>query len=473
MPDRPTEPPFDPRDRRNYPSRDPRYDPRQDPRYDPRDDPRFGAGEAGGLDPRRDPRYDPTDPRYDLRGDTRYDPRADPRGDPSYDPRAAPQYDPRTDPRTDPRYDPRSDPRYDPYADQRYDPQATRDPRLGGPVPPPPPVASPPASTGRPPSRGRLLAILAGLLALLLIGFFAYRLTRAGPAEDRLNEEAAASDNAAVTEGPAERCGTQRTYDLVKQQLFRRAAQVRGTDQAAFDRLAAYAVVRVDSPVLKRQDEELGTQVCSGNVSIDLPPGVAVVGGRRTLTAEMDYALQPTADGSGDVVTLSGADAIVVPLATLARTGTQPGLPQAVPPGQPLPQAAPPGSSQQSAPVPVPAPPVAPRAPAPAPRADPAPAAPRASAARPSFNCGNARTRGEIAVCNDPELASLDRLMAAQFVSATRRADPEQRALLQRTRGDFLRHRDQCPSDACVAQTYRGRMREITDIMSGRWQPPR
>ena len=318
-----------------------------------------------------------------------------------------------------------------------------------------------------------MLAILAGLLALLLIGFFAYRLTRAGPAEDRLNEAGAASENAAAAEGPAERCATQRTYESIKQQLFRRAAQVRGTDQAAFDRLAAYAVVRVDAPVLKRQDEELGTQVCSGNVSIDLPPGVAVVGGRRTLTAEMDYALQPAADGTGDVVTLSGADGIVVPLATLARTGTQPGLPQAVQPGQPLPQAVPPGSPQQPAPVPVPIAPAPTPAPTPAPRAEPAPASPRAAAARPSFNCVNARTRGERAVCGDPELASLDRLMAAQYVAALRRADSSERALLQRTRDAFLGHRDQCTSDSCVAQTYRGRMREISDIMSGRWQPPR
>jgi uncharacterized protein YecT (DUF1311 family) len=208
-------------------------------------------------------------------------------------------------------------------------------------------------------------------------------------------------------------------------------------------------------------------------VSIDLPPGVAVVGGRRTLTAEMDYALQPAADGSGDVVTLSGADGIVVPLATLARTGTQPGLPQAVPPGQQLPDATAPGVPQQSAPVPAPAPPAPPPAPAPPPRAEPAPAAPRAASARPSFNCANARTSGERAVCSDPELASLDRLMAAQYVAAVRRADSSERALLVRTRNEFLGHRDRCTSDACVAQIYRGRMREISDIMSGRWQPPR
>ena len=63
--------------------------------------------------------------------------------------------------------------------------------------------------------------------------------------------------------------------------------------------------------------------------------------------------------------------------------------------------------------------------------------------------------------------------MAAQFNSAMASASPAQRNLLQRTRTAFLSYRDQCPSDACIAETYRGRMREIRDIMAGRWRPPR
>ena len=57
----------------------------------------------------------------------------------------------------------------------------------------------------------------------------------------------------------------------------------------------------------------LGPYAAPGRLSIDLPPGVAVVGGRRTLSAEVDYVLQPAADGSGDVVMLEGADPIIVP----------------------------------------------------------------------------------------------------------------------------------------------------------------
>jgi uncharacterized protein len=112
-------------------------------------------------------------------------------------------------------------------------------------------------------------------------------------------------------------------------------------------------------------------------------------------------------------------------------------------------------------------------APAPAPpSAQPAPtAAPRPVGARPSFDCGNAHTRSEIAVCSNAGLATLDRQMAAQFDRAMSAADPEERTLLTRTRSRFLSYRDSCGSNACIADAYRGRIREIHDIMTGDWQP--
>jgi hypothetical protein len=63
--------------------------------------------------------------------------------------------------------------------------------------------------------------------------------------------------------------------------------------------------------------------------------------------------------------------------------------------------------------------------------------------------------------------------MAAQFASAMSDANADQRANLQRTRDAFLRFRDGCPDNACIAETYRGRMREIRDIMLGTWRPGR
>jgi hypothetical protein len=301
-----------------------------------------------------------------------------------------------------------------------------------------------------------VIALAAGVLVLLLLAYL-FLGNREGADRDKLSDDQVAGSTAASD--PEKACGSQRTYDLIKRELFRRAGQLRGSDQGAFDRLAAYSVVRMDAPMLQSNDEDLGRASCAGSLALDLPPGVAVVGGRRTLTANIGYSIQPAADGSGDVLTLSNAEGIVAPLATLARIGSTA--------GDPLVPTAPadPGQAAEPAEDPLA---TAPPAAAPPPQAAPTPA-PRPTAS-PSFNCRNARTRGELAVCSDAGLAGLDRQMASQFNSALSRADSGERALLERTRGRFLSYRDRCRSDSCIADAYRGRMREIQDIMAGRWQ---
>ena len=302
-----------------------------------------------------------------------------------------------------------------------------------------------------------LAAITAGLILLVVA---AVLIARSRTAEqDRQSDVQATGEDASE---PAKRCASQATYDRIKLELFRRAAQVRTSDQAVFDRLAAYASVRMEQPLLRSHDEELGTVRCTGRLSLDLPPGVAVVGGRRTLSADVDYVLQPAADGSGDVVMIEGGDAIVVPLATLSRTGETASSPAAPPVegGAPGPQL-PPGQPGASIDGPEDVSLAGPGTPA------------SEGSARPSFNCRYARTRGEIAVCRDPGLASLDRQMASQFYRALAQAERRQRATLTATRDSFLRYRDQCPTNACIAETYRGRIREIRDIMSGDWRPER
>ena len=296
--------------------------------------------------------------------------------------------------------------------------------------------------------------VLAGL-AILILGIMLVRERLAPGAKSAKEATAVASDDR------QKRCASQRTYDRIKGELFRRAVQSRGSDRASFDRLSSYSVVRMEQPLLTGYDEEIGTLRCSGRLSLDLPPGVVVVGGRRTLAANIDYVLQPAADGSGDVVMLEGADAIVVPLATLASTQDNSALPSpSVPaevPADEMGETAqePPRTATRATPQPQTIEPGS------------APSGPATANARPSFNCRYARTRGEIAVCNDGGLATLDRQMAAQYYRAIAAANARQRQSLTHTRDQFLRYRDRCPSKACIAETYRGRMRQIGDIMAG------
>jgi|tagenome__1003787_1003787.scaffolds.fasta_scaffold20989372_4 hypothetical protein len=301
-----------------------------------------------------------------------------------------------------------------------------------------------------------VIALLGGVVVLLLL--VAYFATNRNSEQDKLTRNEVSQSQAA---SPEKRCASQATYDLIKRELFRRAAQLRGSDQAAYDRLSAYAVVRMENPVLEGEVKGTGGVNCSGSLSLDLPPGIAAVGGRRTLMSDLDYAVQPAADGSGNVVLLRNADSVIALLATLARVG------------QPVQQPTAPIEGNAIAPVP-PEANTAPSQPANVQPAPPGPPArPSSSPGRPSFDCAKARTRGEIAICSDSGLSALDRNMASQYRGAFAAADRDQQELLRDTARRFYAFRDRCPDAKCIGDAYVGRMREIRDIMEGRWRAPR
>jgi hypothetical protein len=278
------------------------------------------------------------------------------------------------------------------------------------------------------------IALLGGLVLLVLI--VAYFATSRNSDQDKLtNAEVTAS---APAPGGEKLCASNATYDLIKRELFRRAAQLRGSDQAAYDRLSAFAVLRMENPVMESQDTSTGAVNCSGALSLDLPPGVAAVGGRRTLASGVDYTVQQAADGSGPVVLLHNVDAIVTSLATLSRTEQPQSQPETPAENGVSPEA----QTNQAAPEHQP---VAP---------EPQSTAPQSGAS------------------TDPGLVVLDRNLTAEYSRAFSVASPEQRVLLRQTAQRFKAYRDRCPDRQCITSAYAGRVREIRDIIEGRWQPP-
>ncbi len=63
--------------------------------------------------------------------------------------------------------------------------------------------------------------------------------------------------------------------------------------------------------------------------------------------------------------------------------------------------------------------------------------------------------------------------MASQYRDAFADADPEQQDVLRGSARRFYAYRDRCPDAKCIGDAYVGRMREIRDIMEGRWRAPR
>lgn len=295
-----------------------------------------------------------------------------------------------------------------------------------------------------------IIALIVGLILLVVI--IAYFATSKNENQDRLT-----SSKVATSPEPSHEklCASSAIYDLIKRELFRRAAQLRGSDQAAYDRLANYASVRMENPVEESEDSKTGTINCSGSLFLDLPPGVAVAGGRRSLMSDVDYSLGTQGSGGPMLAGLRNADAIVTPLATLVRSGpAETGPPQESNGNQ---SAAELNSAAPAATGPVP------------PSAEEHPVN---SNSRPSFDCSKAQSRGQIAICGDPALGVLDRQVANEYARAFSVATPEQRAILRDTARHFASYRDRCPTNACISDAYNGRVREIRDIIEGRWQAP-
>ena len=253
-------------------------------------------------------------------------------------------------------------------------------------------------------------------------------------------------------------CASEATYARLKELVFDEAARIRKTDARNLDSLSAGSVVRMEKPLVKSRDEDLNLTVCTGRFFLELPPGTEnAFDGLRRLTAEVEYAAQAAADGSGLIYQMDGAEPIIYRLAAFGLApGSTPRLAAAPEPAPPVVAA------------PVPPPPVPPRPSTRAPETEaPEPAAPVTVQARPSFSCRHARTPSEKQVCSSPMLAARDRRMASLYYDVMARADPATRRQLRRSRDSFLARRERCRSAECIAAAYDERSAEIRSIESG------
>jgi uncharacterized protein YecT (DUF1311 family) len=296
---------------------------------------------------------------------------------------------------------------------------------------------------------------LAAILPLLLLGGCDWMRPKEGP-EANDQAEAKAEHDQRIRRA----CASQSTYDRLKELAFDEAARIRGRDPRELDALASASVLRMEDPVATSRDDRLNVTECRGRLIIELPPGVEnAFDGERRLVADVEYAAQAAADGSGLVFHMEGAEPVVYRLATAGRLASRP---PAAP--EPAPVVPPPATRGSGTPAPQPSA----QAPQRTAEAAPAPKAPEArSAASPSFNCAYARTGSERMVCSSPALAGKDRQMAAIYYAAMANGDVGTRNHLRRSRDAFLVRRERCGSAECVRAIYDARIQEIRRIAAG------
>lgn len=293
--------------------------------------------------------------------------------------------------------------------------------------------------------------------------FFLLTAALAGCGDLETNNERQREERAAAPARTASKstCASTATYERLKELAFDEAVRVRKAGSPLLDQLAASSVVRMEDPVVKSRDEALDVTVCSGRLILELPPGISdAFDGERRLVANVEYAAQAASDGSGMVFRMDGAEPIIYRLAAVALND-RPRMARVEPP------APAPAASEVEIVQPLP-PTYRPAPPPPALVARPAPVPRPVVVARPSFNCRNARTRSERAVCASPALAARDRAMSARFYDAMGSLDGAGRRALRDSRDRFLAYRDRCRDDACIARAYDDRIDEIADIARDR-----
>jgi hypothetical protein len=141
---------------------------------------------------------------------------------------------------------------------------------------------------------------------------------------DRMPNSVAKSDvdkAAKPDETPAANCTSRAAFDIIRDQVFDAAiAKVEGKDATKLNSLRAVIAGRLEAPVVAGHDAAIGRTQCMGKIVFGLPPNTQkAFGDADALTANIDYAVQKAADGSGLVVEATGTEAMIESLVAGAK----------------------------------------------------------------------------------------------------------------------------------------------------------
>ena len=319
------------------------------------------------------------------------------------------------------------------------------------------PAAHPAPAVPRRSRLGPATAIAFALLAVAMVAFAVAPPAAELPflklpfgGEDRPEnavQQARSKPAAQVPKQSASLCADSTAAGLIKRELFRRAAEIRGIDEELLGRAVRDSVVRIEPSTKSAREAAFD---CTGWVGLDLPPGLAVDGGRTNINAEVAYGLAGESRALR-LASLSGTERLV---RTLASLGPAPKEPDQDEPIEPVRVAAVVRKPPEQAASPV-------RPPRRVPDAQPL-QAPVTS------GCGRLTSRTDQMICASGNLSSLDRQLTLLYRQSWNQADKKKRAALLGSRQRFNDRREACGSPNCMTTAYLSRLREISDIMAGR-----
>lgn len=278
------------------------------------------------------------------------------------------------------------------------------------------------------------------VLIVLIVGVVVYGRMAAERDADSFNvvaEQIVGSNMLDVEPDAAQLCASADTYARIRDAVFERAQQQYGGNPAPLASLRQSVGVRMQYPMLRAVQKEVGRTDCSGHLVLDLPPPTrGAFDGLPVLEADLEYGVQDAAGGSRALIELTGADEVIRQLAVAANLVV---------------------SRASASPSSSPSPSLSPAA-------EPLVAS---SGPRPSFSCAGSLSDVEHLICSDEELAHMDREVAALFRSLREQLGPDEWDIVSDGQRRFLRRRSDCPDVSCVRGAYASQARFLKRFRDG------
>jgi hypothetical protein len=323
------------------------------------------------------------------------------------------------------------------------------------------------AGTGRKPPPVGPIAFGITILCVSMLIWIIWAQQRPGrdpssPAEAQLGQKA---HNGSQTEIS---CSSIPVTKLVRRELFDRVAEVRGTERMEFEQLAEKLVVRT-TPVPLVTEPSPGFVSCSVAIIIELPEGISDRHGRRALSGNGDYFIDPDGGADSVLIRFSPDQPLLTDLASLEMAGKRPvdteflEVPATV---RSVPKVAQARSLKRPAPLPL----VRNASEAVA-RPKPAQVVTRIMRKSEVPVCRG--DRWTALICGDKNLGALDQQLAVFERQSSTHADAKKRDRLQKSRTQFENERTACRTEACVRRALVGRTSEVAEIMREKSSPER
>ena len=213
-------------------------------------------------------------------------------------------------------------------------------------------------------------------------------------------------------------CGDPSTYDTIKEIVFDEARDRIAGDPVALNDLRRSVSVSMKFPVVTAVLNDLDRTDCSGRLILGIPPVAReAFGGEPELKADLNYSVQPAADGSGSVVTANGFGFLVNQIVVAENQRA-------------LRKLASRGGPQLE------------------------------RTYNPSFDCGPGLSNTERMICQSERLSAMDRELSDMFDQAVASLDGQAKSTFLRRQRGLLAERAKCADTDCLMFWYDQRLAE-------------